>query len=191
MDILKVTWSTNSNLRIWRSYFCSKVLFNFSDTDRIVLYITFVRLTCFFFVEQQIMNIQENEVSNWRTTTEIHQYKFDIHTETEFPCILPASGNWYLSGISSCLNGYAAYGGKNGAYIFNLRKSPPVCEGHIVGSSSMTSKVTAVELLQCENIEDPSHVPTYCAVGMEDGVIRIIGFTSKVMYKEHRKHKVR
>lgn len=131
----------------------------------------------------------ENEASNWRVANDKpEKFNFQKIEISEFPCMLPASANWYCSSIVTCLNGYCAVGGKNAVFIFNLRKSPPVCEWDHMMSSAISTKVTAVSLIQSETSEDSFD---FIAAGMDDGLMRIVDFKTKAIYKEHRKHKVK
>ena len=116
-------------------------------------------------------------------------FEFNVQDEAEFPCVIPASCNWYCSSIISCLNGYCVVGGKNAIFIFNLQKHPPICEWDMCATPTLNIKVTAVALIATEgNIG--SNLPEYIAVGLDDGLTRIIATKSKTILKEHRKHMV-
>lgn len=114
-------------------------------------------------------------------------FDFKTQEEPEFPCVVPASCNWYCTSILSCLNGFCAIGGKNVVYVFNLQQHPPVCEWDMGVSPSLNIKVTSVSLVTTQL---GLSFPDYIAVGLEDGLVRVISTTSKTVYKEHRKHMV-
>ena len=128
---------------------------------------------------------------NWRKQEQpSNNFKFQEINDHLFSCVIPASPNWYCSNVMASMNGYIAFGGKWAVYLINLQKNPPVCEGYLFGSPGYSCKVTAVMFCQLDKNKDQAILPSHCALGMEDGLVKLINCGSKVMFREHRKHQV-
>lgn len=128
-----------------------------------------------------------SESKNWRSQNpnQSNVNAFEIQEE-EFPCILPASPNWYCNTIISCLNGSCAFGGKNAIFIFDLKTKPPVCNwSH--AALAFTVKITSVVLMCVNGAENGVD---FVAFGTEDGLLKILNIETKSLYKDIRKHKV-
>ncbi|XP_047143757.1 gem-associated protein 5 isoform X1 [Hydra vulgaris] len=132
----------------------------------------------------------KSDNENWRKQESSNSFQFQ-EVSDNFPCIIPASPNWYCSNIMTCMNGYIAFGGKWAVYLLNLRKNPPVCEEYLFGSPGYSCKVTAVAFCQFDKNISLSVLPSHCAFGMEDGLVKLIICETKSMLKEHRKHQVK
>lgn len=133
-----------------------------------------------------------SDSSDWRKReNKADGFDFEQIEDAEFPCIIPASPNWYLSNILSCSNGYAVFGAKHSIAVLNLRTDPPVVQAHFLVCANFSIKVTSVVIMYTEDVTTWSQKPKYIGLACEDGLVRIFNVDERKIHKEHRKHKVR
>ncbi len=104
----------------------------------------------------------------------------------QHPCTIPASPNWYCSGIASCNNsGNFAFAARNSIYLVDLEDPFHTCKAEI---QLRRERVTSVCLLPVDAVSEQT-----VAFASEDHshFVKIWDCESKKVVKEHKRHQVK
>ena len=130
-----------------------------------------------------------SEDTNWRKVEKSKEFDFEEVDEEDFNCILPSSPNWYCNSILDCLNGHAAFGGKNALFVFDMKTMPPICNWSMNGAT-FSLRITAVALMNVAVDDYSNDSVDHIAFSSDDGLLKIVNLKEKRIIKDLKKHLV-